>query len=94
MQKRKDVAEQRRIRIAKRQPFMANHLERLIFIDEASVKTNMAGRRAGRPAGSVAALRHDRLEAPWVIDGAMNSEMSTLYAETQLVMRPIECDTL
>ena len=43
------------------------------------------GRRAGRPAGSVAALRHDRLEAPWVIDGAMNSEMFTLYAETRLV---------
>ena len=79
-QKRKDVAEQRRIRIAKRQPFMANHLERLVFIDEASVKTNMARTTGWAPCGQrlvdhapfghwrtqtfVAALRHDRLEAP------------------------------
>ncbi|MEO0946224.1 MAG: hypothetical protein AAFY06_15575 [Pseudomonadota bacterium] len=41
-QKRKDVADLRRIWIAKRQPFMANHLERLAFIVETSVKTNMA----------------------------------------------------
>ncbi|MCS5603832.1 MAG: hypothetical protein NZ734_16710 [Paracoccus sp.] len=50
-QKRKDVAEQRRIRIAKRQPFMANHLERLVFIDEASVKTNMARTTGWAPCG-------------------------------------------
>ena len=41
-QKRKDVADLRRIWIMKRQPFMANHLGRLAFIDETSVKTNMA----------------------------------------------------
>lgn len=50
-QKRKDVAEQRRIRIAKRQPFMANHLERLVFIGEASVKTNMARTTGWAPCG-------------------------------------------
>jgi len=33
----------------------------------------------------VAALRHDRLDAPWVIDGAMNAEMFGLYIDTQLV---------
>jgi len=32
----------------------------------------------------VAALRHDGLDAPWVIDEAMNSEMFDLYFETQL----------
>ena len=39
-QKRKDVADLRRIWIGRRQPFMARHLERLAFIDETSVKTN------------------------------------------------------
>lgn len=99
-QKRKDVADRRRIWIAKRQPFMANHLERLAFLDETSVKTNMAKTTGWAPCGQrlvdhapfghwrtqtfVAALRHDRLDAPWVIDGAMNAEMFTLYIETQL----------
>ena len=41
-QKRQDVADLRRIWIGKRQPFMARHLERLAFIDETSVKTNMS----------------------------------------------------
>ena len=36
----------------------------------------------------IGALRHDRLDSPWVIDGAMNSEMSTLYVTTQLVPPP------
>ena len=38
----------------------------------------------------IGALRHDRLDAPWVIDGAMNGEMFDLYVETQLVptLRP------
>lgn len=80
---------------------MANCLERLAFIDETSVKTNMAKTTGWAPCGQrlvdhapfghwrtqtfVAALRHDRLDAPWVIDGAMNAEMFTLYIETQLV---------
>lgn len=80
---------------------MANHLARLAFIDETSVKTNMAKTTGWAPRGKrlvdyapfghwrtqtfVAALRHDRLDAPWVIDGAMNAEMFTLYTETQLL---------
>ena len=32
----------------------------------------------------IAALRHDRLDAPWVIDGAINREFFDLYVETQL----------
>jgi len=99
-QKRKDVAELRRVWIAKRQPFMVNHLERLVFLDETSVKTNMAKTTGWAPCGQrlvdhapfghwrtqtfVAALRHDRLDAPWVIDGAMNAEMFELYIEPQL----------
>ena len=41
----------RRIWITKRQPFMANHLERLAFIDETSVKTNMAKSTGWAPCG-------------------------------------------
>jgi len=50
-QKRKDVAELRRVWIAKRQPFMVNHLERLVFLDETSVKTNMAKTTGWAPCG-------------------------------------------
>ena len=69
---------------------MRNALERLAFIDETSVKTNMAKTTGWAPVGHrlrdhapfghwrtqtfVAALRHDRLDAPWMIDGAMNRE--------------------
>jgi transposase len=79
---------------------MANHLERLAFVDETSVKTNMAKTTGWAPCGQrlvdhapfghwrtqtfIGALRHDRLHAPWVIDGAMNGEMFGLYVETQL----------
>lgn len=99
-QKRKDVANLRHIWITKRQPFLTRHLERLAFIDETSVKTNMAKTTGWAPRGQrlvdpapfghwrtqtfIGALRHDRLDAPWVIDGAMNGEMFNLYVETQL----------
>ena len=32
----------------------------------------------------IAALRHDRLDAPWVIGGAINREIFDLHVETQL----------
>lgn len=32
----------------------------------------------------IAALRHDRISAPWVLDGPINSELFTLYAEQVL----------
>jgi len=95
------VAALRRAWIARRQPFMANRLERLVFIDETSIKTNMVKTTGWAPRGQrlvdhapfghwrtqtfIAALRHDRLDAPWVIDGAMNAEMFDRYIETQLV---------
>jgi hypothetical protein len=84
----------------RRQPFMRNMPLRIGFIDETSLKTNMAkttgwSAKAARlidhaplghwnPQTFIAALRHDRLDAPWVIDGAMNREMFELYVETQL----------
>ena len=68
-----------------------------MFIDETWVKTNMAplrgwgtrGRRlkAYAPHGHwktltfIAALRHDRIDAPWVIDGPINGEIFLLYIE-------------
>jgi len=71
-----------------------------VFIDETWVKTNMAplrgwgarGRRlkAYAPHGHwktltfIAALRHDRVDAPWVIDGPINGELFLLYVETIL----------
>jgi transposase len=79
---------------------MANLLPRIGFIDETSLKTNMAKTTGWVSKGArltdhapfghwntqtfIAALRHDRLDAPWVIDGAMNRELFELYVETQL----------
>jgi transposase len=72
-------------------------LSQLVFIDETWVTTNMAplrgwgtrGRRlkAYAPHGRwktltfIAALRHDRIDAPWVIDGPINGETFLLYIE-------------
>jgi transposase len=73
---------------------------RLVFIDETWIKTNMAPLRGWGPCGQrlmasvpfghwktmtfIAALRCDRLTAPWVIDGPINGELFALYMETQL----------
>ena len=32
----------------------------------------------------IAALRHDRLDTPWVIPGAINAELFAIHVETQL----------
>jgi transposase len=74
---------------------------RLVFIDETWVKTNMAPLRGRGPRGQrlqarvphnhwktltfIAALRVDRVDAPWVIDGPINGELFTLYVEKVLV---------
>ena len=73
---------------------------RLVFIDETWVKTNMAPLRGWGPRGRrlkgyapyghwktltfIAALRHDRIDAPWVIDGPINGEIFLLYVEKVL----------
>ena len=85
----------RRARWKARQGHIA--ASRLVFIDETWVKTNMAplrgwGLRGQRLKGYapfghwktltfIAALRHDRIDAPWVIDGPINGEAFLLYVE-------------
>jgi len=78
-------------------------IERLVFIDETWTKTNMAplrgwcrkGQRlvAHVPHGHwktmtfVAALRHDRIDAPCVFDGPINGESFLHYVEQILKPR-------
>ncbi len=80
--------------------------KRLVFIDETWIKTNMAALRGWAPRGQrlkakvphrrwktmtfLAALRHDRVEAPWLIDGPINGERFRLYIEKLLLptLRP------
>ena len=99
-QARPDVAEKRRVWQRHRQPFMSNHLERLVFLDETWLKTNMVKTTGWAPVGErlidhapfghwntqtfIAALRHNRLDAPWVIPGAINGALFCTYVETQL----------
>ncbi len=70
---------------------------RLVFLDETWVKTNMAPLRGWGPKGRrlngyaphgrwktltfIAALRHDRIEAPFVIDGPINGAFFQAYVE-------------
>lgn len=79
---------------------------RLVFIDETWIKTNMAplrgwcalGKRlaAKVPHGHwktmtfIAALRHDRIDAPFVFDGPINGASFLLYIKNELVptLRP------
>ena len=79
---------------------------RLVFIDETWTKTNMAPLRGWAPCGQrikakvphghwktmtfLAALRHDRLEAPWLLDGPINGECFRHYVEKVLAptLRP------
>jgi len=79
---------------------------RLVFIDETWAKTNMTRLRGWAPRGHkllakvpqgrwrtltfLAALRHDRLEAPCVIDGPIDGETFLAYVEQILLptLRP------
>lgn len=74
--------------------------DRLIFLDETSVKTNMCrlrGRalrgerlKAQAPFGKwstqtfIAGLKCNQLIAPFLVDGAMDGEAFDVYVETQL----------
>lgn len=74
---------------------------RLVFLDETWVKTNMAplrgwGDRSKRlvahvPHGHwktmtfIAALRCDRIDAPWVLNGPINGEAFKTYVEAELI---------
>jgi putative transposase len=77
--------------------------QRLVFLDETWTKTNMAPLRGWAPRGErlrakvphrrwttmtfLAALRLDRIEAPWLIDGPINGERFRLYVERVLAPR-------
>lgn len=74
---------------------------RLVFIDETWAKTNMGPLRGWAPRGQrlrgqvpfghwktmtfLAALRHDRIDAPWVYDGPIDGDSFTVYVKTVLV---------
>jgi len=74
---------------------------RLVFIDETAVSTNMVRLRGRAPRGVrlighvplgkwktitfVAALRHDKMTAPMVVEGPMTGEMFLAYIEQCLV---------
>src|SRR6185369_8017407 len=71
--------------------------ERLVFIDETWTRTDMAPLRGWAPRGCrlttkvphgrwktmtfLAALRHDRIEAPWFIEGPIDGDSFRLYVE-------------
>ena len=76
---------------------MRDHLERLVFIDETSLKTNMTKTHGWAPVGGrlidhtpagrwntqtfIAGLRHDRIDATGIINGAMDKDMFDLWVE-------------
>jgi putative transposase len=100
---RPDIA-RRRAQWLKFQPLIDP--SRLVFIDETWTKTNMAPLRGWAPRGRrlpgkapfghwntmtfLAALRHDRVEAPWLIKGPINGQRFLIYVEKVLVptLRP------
>ena len=75
--------------------------ERVVFIDETSVKTNLTRQRGWSPRGNrlvmdapfgswgtqtfIAGLTADAMIAPWVIKGAMDGAAFTAYVEKVLV---------
>jgi len=82
----------------------------LVFIDETWTKTNMAPLRGWAPRGKrlvakvphrrwktttfVAALRLDRIEAPWLLEGPIDGENFRTYVERVLVPTLREGDTV
>jgi hypothetical protein len=73
----------------------------LVFIDETWTKTNMAPLTGWAPRGTrlvtkvphghwktmtfLAALRHDRVDAPWLLDGPIDGESFKTYVEKVLL---------
>jgi transposase len=80
--------------------------ERLVFIDETWTRTDMAPLRGWAPRGHrlpakvphgrwktmtfLAALRHDRIDAPWFIEGPIDGESFRTYVAKVLLptLRP------
>ena len=83
-------------------------MRKLVFIDETSTKTNMTRLRGRSRRGTrlidrtphghwktstfIAALRHDRLTAPFTIDGAVNGEVFLAYVRRVLAPTPKKDD--
>jgi len=75
--------------------------ERLVFIDETWTKTNMEPLRGWAPRGVrltvkvphghwktttfLAALRYDRIDAPWLLEGPIDGETFRTYVERVLL---------
>ena len=75
--------------------------ERLIFIDETWTRTDMAPLRGWSPRGCrlvgkvphgrwktmtfLAALRHNRIDAPWLVEGPIDGDSFRLYVEKVLL---------
>ena len=99
-QDRPDVAAARRA-LQRRQKRLDPR--RLVFIDETSVSTTITRLYGRAPQGErlvqkvlhgnwktvtfIAALRHERVTAPFVLEGAMNGEMFKAYVEQFLTQR-------
>ena len=72
----------------------------LVFLDESGVNSKMARTHGRAPKGQhlvasvthghwktltfIAALRHDRIDAPWVLDGPMDGEAFKTYLREEL----------
>lgn len=72
----------------------------VVFLDECGINTKMARLSGRAPLGQrlvaslphghwhtstfIAGLRHDRVDAPWVLDRAMNGDAFLVWLETQL----------
>jgi transposase len=96
---RPEVAERRKAWVGAFQPDIAKMLERLVFIDETSLKTNLVRTTGRAPVGQrlidhapfghwhtqtfIAGPAQDRLIAPRVPDGAMNRDSFDTYVERQ-----------
>ena len=96
-QDRPDVAAARKA-LQKQQPRLDP--KRLVFIDETSVSTTITRLYGRAPQGErlvqkvphgnwktitfIAALRHDRITAPFVLEGPMTGEMFKAYIEQVL----------
>ena len=75
-------------------------MQRLVFLDETGLNTKMTRLYGRAPVGErcqsavpfghwqtatfIAALRHDRLSAPWLIDGPMDGTLFLTYLERVL----------
>jgi transposase len=86
------------------------NVKRVVFLDETAVTTKMVRQHGRAPRGErlvasvphghwktltfVAALRHDGLTAPYVIDGAMDGPSFVAYVEQVLVPMLRKGDTV